>query len=100
MPFRNMSSKDENKLLKCAVEDCMNNILTFEESCLFLTTWTNTKQRLIRVECLLKRNFSDRIVINVEGSHRKLSEKLSNIILDAPISRTQIFYNFLLMAKK
>ena len=43
-----MSTNDENKLLQTATEHNKNNALTFEESYLFLTTYTNTKQWLIR----------------------------------------------------
>ena len=63
--MRNMSTNDENRLLQTAIEHNKNDALTFEESCLFLTTHSNTKQRLIRCESLLKRKFSDRVTNSV-----------------------------------
>ena len=75
IPMRNISTFDENRLLQTAIEYHKNGLLTFEESCLFLTTYTNTKQRLIRCESLLKRNFGNRITNSVEGPHRKWSAK-------------------------
>ena len=62
-------------LLQTAIEHNKNKVLTSEESCMFLTTDTTTKQRLIRCESLSKRNFSDLTVNNFEGSHHKMSEQ-------------------------
>ena len=58
-------------MLKTAVECCKNKVLTFEQSTLFLTTHTNTKQRMIRGETLIKRKYADRVVNNKEGPRRK-----------------------------
>ena len=38
---------------------------------LFLTSCTNTKQRMIRTETLIKRKCAERVVNNKEGPHRK-----------------------------
>ena len=35
MPMRNMSTHDENRLLQTAIEHHKNDLLTFEESCIF-----------------------------------------------------------------
>ena len=73
IPMRVLSIDEENVMLKTAIEYCKNNVLTFEESMLFLTTYKNTKQRMMRGETFLKRKFCDRVVNNKEGPHRKWS---------------------------
>ena len=65
-------------MLKNAVEHYKNKVLNFEESVLFLTKYTNTKQRMIRCETLLKRKFIDLIVNNKEAPHRKWSTETSS----------------------
>ena len=71
MPMRVLSIDEENMILKTAVEYYKNKVLTFEQSMLFLTTHTITKQRMIRGETLFNRKFADRVVNNKEGPHRK-----------------------------
>ena len=71
--MRVLSIDEENLLLKTAVEHYKKNVLTFEESMLFLTTCTKTKQIMIRCETLIKCKICDRVMNNKEGPYRKWS---------------------------
>ena len=71
IPIRVLSLDEENRVYSVALEYNNNNILTFEESMLFLVVYTNTKTRLIRGETLMKRKFCDLYVNCKEGPHRQ-----------------------------
>ena len=73
--MRVLSIDEENLMLKIAIEYFKNNVLAFEERILFLTSYTNAKQRMIRCETLLKRKFCDRDDAYDYCSTRVLLEK-------------------------
>ena len=71
MTIRVLSLDEENRVFSIALECNNNNILTFEESMLFLVVCANTKTRLVRGETLMKRKSYDLHVNCKEGPHRQ-----------------------------